>query len=112
MTQTFTIQERVQVWKLQVFLVGGQDHLVIIHGGELQGGCANYAGPLSVQPGSQPQRRLANAVYGSTPDRTAINSAAILTAISSGVSAPIDRPMGQCTRAISASVNPSFNRSL
>ncbi len=40
-TQAFTIQDRVQVWKLQVFPVEGQDQLVIIHGGEFQGSCAN-----------------------------------------------------------------------
>ena len=48
--------------------------------------------------------------YASFPARTAMSSAAMETAISSGVSAPMARPMGAWTRAYSASVKPSARR--
>ncbi len=44
-------------------------------------------------------------------DRTWMSSAAMLTAISSGVSAPMERPIGACTRARSSAENPSSPRS-
>ena len=58
------------------------------------------------------RRGQANAVYGCnqalesrgrsavvTPRRTAMSSARMLTAISAGVTAPMSRPMGECTRS-------------
>ena len=48
--------------------------------------------------------------HGLTPARTAINSAATLTAISSGVSAPIFRPIGAWTAAIASSETTSPRR--
>src|SRR5271154_6518029 len=44
--------------------------------------------------------------------RTAINCATMLTAISSGVSAPISSPTGACTRSNCAAENPSFSSAL
>ena len=44
--------------------------------------------------------------------RTWISSATMLTASSSGVSAPMSRPIGECTRARSSSPNPASSERL
>ncbi|MBS1238855.1 MAG: hypothetical protein H6R38_173 [Deltaproteobacteria bacterium] len=44
--------------------------------------------------------------------RACTSSATMLKAISSGVSAPMSRPMGECTRFKSDSVNPCFSSAL